>query len=44
MKEHQLVNQSLIVVHLDMCGPLQHASLSDFEHFVIFTDDFSRKA
>ncbi len=43
MKEHQLVNQSFIVVHLDTCGPLQHASSSDFEHFVIFTNDFSRK-
>jgi len=26
------------------CGPLQHASLSDFKYFVIFTYDFSRKA
>jgi len=38
-----LVNQRLVVVHLDTCGPLQHASLSDFKYFVTFIDDFSRK-
>jgi 5'-3' exoribonuclease 2 len=39
-----LANQSLAIGHLDTCGPLQHASLSDFKYFVTFTYDFSRKA
>jgi transposase InsO family protein len=44
MEKHQLVNQRLVVVHLDTCGPLQHALLSDSKYFVTFIDDFSRKA
>ncbi len=39
-----MANQSLAIGHLDTCGPLQHASLSDFKYFVTFTYDFSRKA
>jgi hypothetical protein len=33
----------LELIHSDLCGPMSSVSLSGFEYFVIFIDDYSRK-
>jgi hypothetical protein len=35
-------NGILAVVHSDVCGPMQVASLGGSRYFVIFTDDYSK--
>lgn len=37
-------NESLELVHTDLCGPMQEQSLRDNFYFLRFMDDFSRKA
>ena len=33
----------LELIHLDLCGPMSFASLTGFEYYITFIDDFSRK-
>jgi len=33
----------LQLIHLDLCGPMSSASLTGYEYYVTFIDDFSRK-
>ena len=33
----------LELIHLDLCGPMSSASLTGFEYYITFIDDFSRK-
>ena len=32
----------LDLIHLDLCGPMSSASLTRFEYYVTFIDDYSR--
>ena len=34
---------TLELIHSDVCGPMPSTSLSGFEYFIIFIDDYSRK-
>ena len=33
----------LELIHSDVCGPMSSTSLSGFEYYITFIDDFSRK-
>ena len=33
----------LQLIHSDLCGPMSSASLTGFEYYITFIDDFSRK-
>ena len=33
----------LELIHSDLCGPMSSASLTGFEHYITFIDDFSKK-
>ena len=33
---------TLELIHLDVCGPMSSTSLSGFEYYITFIDDFSR--
>ena len=33
----------LELIHLDVCGPMSSTSLSGFEYYITFIDDYSRK-
>ena len=35
---------TLEFIHLDVCGPMSSTSLSCFEYYIKFIDDYSRKA
>ena len=35
---------TLELIHSDACGPMPSTSLSDFEYYVTFIDDYSKKA
>lgn len=41
--EGSRATELLEVIHSDVCGPMQTASLGGARYFVTFTDDFSRK-
>ena len=34
---------TLELIHSDVCGPMYYTSLSGFEYYITFIDDFSRK-
>ena len=34
---------TLELIHLDVCGPMSSTSLSGFEYYITFIDDYSRK-
>ena len=36
------VNDLLVLIHLDVCGPLSSTTRGDYQYFITFTDDFSR--
>ena len=38
------VTRILDLIHYDVCGPMSYVSLSGFEHYVTFIDDFSGKS
>ena len=42
-KEHQESIGTLELIHSDVCGPMSSTSLSGFEYYITFIDDFSRK-
>ena len=33
----------LQLIHSDLCGPMSSASLTGYEYYITFIDDFSRK-
>ena len=33
----------LELIHYELCGPMSSASLTGFEYYITFIDDFSRK-
>ena len=33
----------LQLIHLDLCGPMSSTSLTGYEYYVTFIDDFSRR-
>ena len=33
----------LELIHSDLCGPMSSASLTGFEYYITFIDDFSKK-
>ena len=35
-------SQQLELVHMDLCGPMQHTPLGGSEYFMLVVDDFSR--
>ena len=41
---HTRSKRILDLVHLDLCGTMSNPSLSGYLYYVLFIDDFSRKA
>ena len=41
-KASRRASQSLELVHMDLCGPMQNASLGGSEYFMLIIDDYSR--
>ena len=39
----QKTKGTLELIHSDVCGPMSSTSLSGFEYYITFIDDFSRK-
>ena len=42
MKSETKTKGTLELIHLDVCGPMPSTSLSGYEYYVTFIDDFSR--
>ena len=43
LKSETKTKGTLELIHSDVCGPMSSTSLSGFEYYITFIDDFSRK-
>ena len=43
LKSETKTKGTLELIHLDICGPMSSTSLSSFEYYITFIDDYSRK-
>ncbi|KAJ9536490.1 hypothetical protein OSB04_un000327 [Centaurea solstitialis] len=41
-KDNETVNESLGIIHTDVCGPFSHEARGGYRYFITFTNDFSR--
>ena len=44
LKSETKTKGTLELIHSDVCGPMPSISLSGYEYYVTFIDDYSRKA
>ena len=42
-KRETKIKGALELIHFDVCGPIPSTSLSGYEYYVTFIDDYSRK-
>lgn len=43
MRKERRASKALQLVHTDLCGPMENASIGGSKYFMLFVDDYSRK-